>query len=134
VKDLIEFLRALLDEDEQIARAATGGPWHVDGRSVMHSGPPTSASSEQWGRTIVADVGAYDGNRPTQADAAHIARWDPTRALAEVALKRQMLEGHEQNVHRCEWGDHVIGDQCVVQRRIAAVYADRAGFKPEWRL
>ncbi|MGW6416030.1 DUF6221 family protein [Streptomyces sp. NPDC055055] len=71
--DLIAFLRARLDEDEQTARAAKPGPWHTDGGDV-YARDRTDAV-----------VGHTDS-------AEHIARHNPARVMAEVYSKRQLLD------------------------------------------
>jgi hypothetical protein len=87
---LIEFLRTRLDEDERIARAAVGRRW----RAV-----PASDRGEELEEAYVLDeesqyiVGLADtpDTGATCDDAAHIARHDPARVLAEVDAKRRTL-------------------------------------------
>jgi hypothetical protein len=55
------------------------------------------------------------------------------RMPAEVALKRRLLEGHDAPVHRCAWGDFAIDDDCYMRRQIAEVYADRPGYREDWK-
>jgi hypothetical protein len=69
--DVIEFLRARLDEDERIA-STTDGDGEVE-----------------W----FADV-ARDRHHEMPAVGKHIDRWLPSRVLAEVAAKRAILEIH----------------------------------------
>jgi len=118
--NLVEFLRARLDEDEQAARAATAGPWYVD-------------DIDQELRT--ADVYAADG-RVTSAytepccsveDATHIARHDPARVLAEVDAKRRILERHSS----CD--DTSFGEPCEDLRLLALPYSDHPDYRQEWR-
>lgn len=63
--ELVDFLRARLDEDEEVAKAASGDLGNV-----------------------LSQVEYLDGT--TQADERHIARHDPARVLAEVEAKRQL--------------------------------------------
>jgi hypothetical protein len=58
----------------------------------------------------------------------------PERMLREVALKRQLLEGHT-GTHRCAWGDHADDrrENCAMQRKIAAVYSNHADYDEGWR-
>lgn len=83
-------LRAGLDEDERVAQAcaegtglqAVGLTWHVwDGAGVR----------DEHDATVVYDEGA-----PTAAEAAHIARNDPARALRDIAARRRILAAYEE--------------------------------------
>lgn len=90
MNDLVEFIRAQLDEDERVARAAG---WH---RYI-------------WELGIVYGTVIATGNRKTVAhgcqeyDADHIARHDPARALREVDAKRRILELHAPEKRRGLW-------------------------------
>jgi hypothetical protein len=65
--DLVAFLRARLDEDEQGARAVTANGW--------------------------ANIGPHPADsRPV---AQHIFRHDPARVLREVEAKRRIIDGLE---------------------------------------
>ncbi|MFS0697768.1 DUF6221 family protein [Streptomyces nitrosporeus] len=99
--DLVQFLRARLDEDEQAARAAAEPEQWVE----LNRTPQTSWSVEYWAdpdRAAVVAEGssAYPVVVTTQgmeeadaeARAAHIARHDPTRVLAEIDAKQRLIE------------------------------------------
>lgn len=103
VDELVAFLRARLDEDEQVARRAceyAEAEWRLDeefGETVLWWPPEPHVAenerrhglpvvSDQWrGQTI-----ASGGERI----APHVARHDPARILAEVEAKRGMLKLH----------------------------------------
>ncbi|MEV8623389.1 DUF6221 family protein [Streptomyces sp. NPDC051079] len=93
--DLVEFLTARLDEDEQAARAATDGPWAAWQRSTLRGlGDLLHA---------VTTPGQAPGARASIAtaswlDAEHIARHDPARVLAEVDAKRRILASYTEAV------------------------------------
>ena len=94
--DLVAFLRARLDEDEQTARAATPGPWRHSPDKHWRK-PGTSwfeeavfAGPAGSGATCIAGTGETD-DQQSMADAAHIARHDPARVLAEVDAMRRTL-------------------------------------------
>jgi hypothetical protein len=82
VDDLVQFLRARLDEDEALALEAPQGPWHI-GNAVDPTKP--------------CNVHTFPGARPV-ADglnwlvAEHIARHDPAHVLAEVEAKRRIVD------------------------------------------
>ncbi|MEV7154882.1 DUF6221 family protein [Streptomyces misionensis] len=116
--DLVEFLRARLDEDEQVARAAAGRNW-LDGdgwlmNEDMH----------------IAEV----GDRPTLV---HIAAHDPARVLREVEAGRRLIRAHAKWCEgRCEAKYPEGGFDAAHYWNIkvrAEVYSDRPGYRPEWR-
>lgn len=116
--DLVAFVRARIDEDEQAARAATPGPWRWDGDRF--EGEPTPEGANEWGdqgpdlvtvagtprrdeagswfepEAIVISAFGYDTSAVLvkRADAEHIARHDPARVLREVEAKRRIIGEH----------------------------------------
>ncbi|WP_282695483.1 DUF6221 family protein [Streptomyces sp. CC208A] len=72
--DLVQFLRARLDEDEQTARAAGGEPW-TDEEGFVDADPWFELPNEL---------------------AAHALRHDPARVLAEVDAKRKLLDRYDR--------------------------------------
>jgi hypothetical protein len=75
-EELVAFLRACLDEDEQVART-----------SAANDGPDWTDSGE----TVFASMSGFYVCDAANGDREHIARWDPARVLAEVDVKREML-------------------------------------------
>jgi hypothetical protein len=136
VDDLVTWLRAQLDEDERAARAATAGPWwHNPGKAWL-----SPEAFEAFDRTKGEEFVGY-GESPfsgciattgpashaqSMADAEHIARHDPARVLAEVDAKRRILDGHAMETHWCPMGDGIL-------RVLALPYADRPGYRNEWK-
>jgi hypothetical protein len=85
MSDLIEFLRARLDEEAEVARAAminSGGEW----AQVDPVRAPCRVEDTTRGYVVVNDDGWT-----TSEQAAHIARHDPARVLAEVEAKRRII-------------------------------------------
>lgn len=162
--ELVDFLRARLDEDEAVARAATPGPWWYNpGKQWLDP-----EAFEKYDLAKGEEFVGYGGPHPftgavcatgpashsqSMADAAHIARAaDPARVLAEVDAKRRLLEallGEGHAVLRpggstqvycdadygtdsaCECGrDERVGQYL---RLLALPYADRPGYRDEWR-
>jgi len=85
VDELVAFLRAALDRDEQVAREAAGGDgaWSVQTYDL---------GTEVWirqtdGFSLITAEGGLDRD-----SAEHVARWDPARVLAEVQAKRRILD------------------------------------------
>lgn len=118
--DLIEFLRACIDEDESKALAAGNRRWLVEDNTISLWPDHEDDGFMRW---------------PTRADARHAANWDPTRVLREVESNRQLLEQFRLR------GDSV---RQVVQpatggvwddllRMLALRYDDREGYREEWR-
>lgn len=156
MNDLVQFLTACLDEDERIARAATPGPWSDQGGYVTDVGP------DGLPRVQVTDYGTQDGepeedNPQGRADSAHIAVWDPARVLREIDAKRQIIRLHEITVEKtrvtpfdpytgernpdeydvtcaiCGWVSDDRTSACLTLRLLALPYADRPGYREEWR-
>lgn len=131
--DLVEFLRARLDEDEQAARAAGDGPWTVRDHTA-----DTVAIYDSRREPVV-----YDEGRPSSDQMEHIARHDPARVLAEVDAKRRIIDLYEPY----HWHgpaaptspnprDHVEDIEacrtCVTNRLLALPYRDHPDYRPEW--
>lgn len=98
---IIEFLAARLAEDETAARAATPGPWSHNPGKMWLPGESfirweTARGEEFVGygtspyRGCIAATGQASDHE-AMCNARHIARHDPSRVLADVAARRQML-------------------------------------------
>lgn len=119
VDDLIAFLRARLDEDEQEATAASPGPW--------------KANAEQDEVLAVDDIEvatgfALSGNQ-LRATVRHIVRHDPTRVLREVEAKRELINWVLRWPLRPAPPSSVDG----VLERLALAYVDHPDYRNEWR-
>jgi hypothetical protein len=64
----------------------------------------------------------------------HIARYDPERICLEIEAKRRSLARHARcaNGEGCCSGRTVGREYCDDMADLAAPYAEKAGFKPEW--
>lgn len=148
--DLVQWLGQQLDEDERIAKAATDGPWHVD-----HELYPESINAAD-GVQVIAG-GRWGGEASvfeSTEDALHIARHDPARVLREIDAKRRMLARHHaapvppgsewaEEYPYCAAHAYKAADDTVVYpvelkncldlRDLAAPYANRPGYREEWR-
>ena len=82
--DLVAFLNARLDEDEQQARAA------ISGQVDWENGWGESKTPGFPGVGIVPHVGRIHED----VQAAHVAKWNPARVLADVEAKRRILAEH----------------------------------------
>lgn len=122
--DLLAFLRAQLDEDERVARAATVGPWEWGPSPTAKLTWGVSGSDVPFGGWILR---VNDAGCPSTHDAQHIANWDPARVLAEVEAKRQLLSWAMTWLERdcAPWNADAI-------RLLAQPYAGRDGWREEW--
>jgi hypothetical protein len=145
--DLVAFVRACLDDDERVARAATPGPWRLD--AGLRLPEQIDVVSVDY-FTVCEDL--------EDTDAVHIARHDPVRVLADIKAKRAILELHDGE-HYCPelktgvyphdwpsaapWGsageawrhassEHFEGP-CPTLRLLAQPFAGKEGFREEWR-
>jgi hypothetical protein len=136
VSELVEFLRARFDEDEQMARAAGGDTWRVRGDHEM-------------ARCVVegTEMIIYDEGGHNEHDAAHIAR-----VLRDVEAKRQILALHPVGLQPAKDGDiddrstwkpccescqvGVVDDgdwPCETLRLLSLPYIDHPEYCDEWR-
>lgn len=112
---LVEFLRARLDEDEALAREAPPGPWLI-GNAV----DPTQPCSVH---TFPGVRFVADGLNWLVAE--HIARQNPARVLAEVAVKRRMIDDTWGGPgHQDMWDHHM--------RLLALPYRTHPDYRSEW--
>ncbi|MFI2663254.1 DUF6221 family protein [Micromonospora carbonacea] len=110
--NLITWLPAQLDDDERVARQLIASPG---------------------GFYIEAETEDTD----LMAAGAHVHRWSPARALAEVEAKRRIIDLHPAAGLRSapeSCGSCVsYPGPCDTLRLLALPYADRPGYREEWR-
>lgn len=123
--DLVVFLRARLAEDEQVARGVSTGPnvpekwtavqyregvrpWRIDGQCSL---------------VVEAVCGP---------DAAHIARHDPARVLAEVEWKSALVDLCANVMSGREVTGFAPGNAWTIMTRMANSYRDHPDWKPYW--
>jgi len=122
VNALTDFLLARIADDEAAARAAVGSSsveWQADRYRVIFGG--------EW---EVADANVQT--------AAHIARHDPARVLAECEAKRRIVEDlalpYIAERRRLMNGQPSWGDEHPTLLLLLALpYADHPDMRPEWR-
>jgi hypothetical protein len=109
VTDLVEFLRARLDEDERVARQHHLTNWHFDGIK----------------NHIVNDDGVTVAIVRTTQE--HIQRHDPARVLREVEAKRRIIDLADSL-------GYVTNDaEPAILAALALPYADHPDYREEWR-
>jgi Family of unknown function (DUF6221) len=117
---IVEFLEARLTEDELAANAATDASpeWqaYYDYRDVK----------DLDGHFVVQ----ADSHHPTTAQAAHIARHSPARALRECEAKRAIIA---EFLRRDALGD-LPGRSAVEDtlKTISTVYSSHQDYDPAW--
>lgn len=126
---LAAFLLARIAEDEAVASSAgsqSEGEWR---RGMADEG--IWIASAAW-YTIVAPDGEM-----TPEEAQHIARFDPTRVLAECAAKRRIVANgvrSDRSANDDEWNMGYSDAHYDGLRILAAVYADHPDFDPSWAI
>ncbi|MFZ3473109.1 DUF6221 family protein [Streptomyces sp. 4.24] len=156
--DLVQFLRARLDEDEEAAQKAAAlcgchpaapswtfrdGDEETDGRILIHDDPhpvllgKRRRLARRWNRSC-------DGLFAAQ----HIVRHDPARVLTEVDAKRRLLAVHQRDTRysfsgciTCDAGENSCGCMggsayeypCETLRLLALPYADHPDYRQEWK-
>ncbi|WP_433254472.1 DUF6221 family protein [Streptosporangium sp. CA-135522] len=143
--DLIAFLAARLDEDEQTARLASevyGKSWWWNPSWGLVKGMPDNdgeaTSIFSIGEETVAEVWSEVG--------PHIARHDPDRVLRDINAKRAIIDEHPATTGRdgtrpvrptCPTCSQSVqeGDPypCRMLRLLLLPYADHPDYRQEWK-
>lgn len=155
--DLVAFLRARLDEDEEVARLADAvdpAPWHED----VGEGTYTNQRDGIDGVGLVRaadNVGLWDREQSgtlsmAAVTAIHIARHDPGAALREIEAKRRLVGNHvaDDKGHcrtcahwKSDWIDGFkverlsyegVRSPCLTLRLMALPYAGHPEYRQEW--
>ena len=130
--DLVDFIRARLDEDEQVARAA-----HYEGQRWLSEEEDVC----RWPDDELVHVA--DRKR----DARHIAQWEPARVLRDVEAKRRVVEAlgiAERNVDEvrrtaADYGFVRVAESArdallYAVRLLASAHAGHPDYRAEWAL
>lgn len=142
MSDLIEFLCARLDEDEQIARAALcDDPRYLTDDEATADNGVWQTSTHPHDECVVRGAGIviYDEGGHTAEQARHIARNDPARVLAEVDAKRRILDAAEGSFDAYDedpYDETRTADSSTFEwilRVLALPYADHPDYREEWR-
>ncbi|ACU71828.1 hypothetical protein Caci_2919 [Catenulispora acidiphila DSM 44928] len=150
--DIVEFIKAQMAVDEQLALATTPvpvpGSWRaaqdkhaaddaplslIQGRDEDEFHDPDNIGYS-YGNPVI--VHAADWQDEAEANLRHIERHDPASVLADVKAKRELLrhaaELREVAALTETW---LLMDAAVgIERALVAAYAGRPGFKTEWSL
>lgn len=144
--ELVQWLRVQLDADDRLARQACGDDGWVVGERAL-CGCCVDIRSGKGALVCTLD----------DRDAPHIAEWDPARVLREADAKRQVLGRYDKAGQAVEELSarrnllHARGEDVLmvelglesaihgrdalagVLRLLALPYADRPGYREEWR-
>ena len=122
VDDLVMWLRAQLDEDERVAqrvRSETEGTWAWTYRNV-HA-VKTDGTTEPIAST------------DTGAQAVYFGLWNPDRVLAEVDAKQRIVDSFAASTEPLTARTAEKAVARMVLKLLALPYADRPGYRDEWR-
>lgn len=153
MSDIAAFLTARLDEDEQVARDATPGPWladYGDDDEVYTMSDPvrtSEANPDVCDYAVIRYIRGGARDR-TEANMVYIARHDPARVLADIAAKRRILARHRNfdfpfNPDGDGPGDYAWTAHCDCcsqpwpcpdLRDLASQFADHPDYKEAWTL
>lgn len=149
---LVEWLKAQLDADEQLAKAAAddGRGYGIAYDEPVHWLNSDSSVHTDGGSGAAIAVGGY-GCGVGDAVADHMARWDPQGVLDDIAAKRRQIGNHKADDKGCcrtcahwtsDWVDGFKVDRlayegvtapCLTLRLLALPYADRPGYDESWK-
>lgn len=130
--DLVEWLRAQFDDDERLALAwpADQRSWdeYGDRRLDYASGAGEEVSAVNVKASAVLGWERIYVKRDGIGLSRHIVRHDPARVLCDIDARRQIVERY---AWLREHGD--TGGMAWVLPLLALPYADRPGYREEWR-
>jgi len=117
---LLEFLQARLTEDELTALAA------IEGSAMWRSSLAYRDVKDDDGHYVIA----ADRQHPSVEQAAHIARHNPARVLADVEGKRLVIADYL----RLDASGDVLERGAVENalRHLARAYSDHPDYNPSW--
>lgn len=136
---LTEFLLARIAEDEEAARVAarcSSWDWTAHGSILLYLDADRNAEP----------LGQVENYRQDDA-LRHIARYGPTRVLAECEAKRRIADMHTSDAtwdggeecaqcsfHEAYEGFNDVSETfpCTTLRLLALPYADHPSFDPAW--
>lgn len=137
--DLVAWLREQIDAEERdallipgagyqparwTAHRVPGGEWS----EIRQHDLPGGAGEGVWEEVSTAGLMVWGRNEDE-----HVTRWSPSRIVAEVAAKRRLVDLHDfDGAHEClgYTGPTAI---CMTLRLLALPYADRPGYRADWR-
>lgn len=128
VDNLVEWLRAQLDEDERLARRVADR-YRIRNEDREDNGRP------YWPLpSVVANLRDRGRDPDIAAGLDLIEAYGPKRVLDEVAAQRAILQLATDLLDEAfEWENHHATDARCIVKLLALPYADRPGCRDEWR-
>jgi hypothetical protein len=140
---LTEFLLERIDEDCEVAYGGAPSPWSEGGSELFIATGQRQVLDKHGHLTALCYYGGTYG---------HVLRFDPTRVMAELEAKRQVVNLHPHHPagpHPFDWSSCQIyfGGQCAragncmtcrtegpcpTIRLLATPYAGHPEYLPEW--
>jgi hypothetical protein len=114
VTELVDFLKARLDEDERTARG------------TMWEGSGNKADWEEIASATL-EIGVEVIHTNDRMVNRHVARWDPARVLAEVDAKRRILDTYEAFLD-----ESLTAGLDVALHLLALPYDQHPDYRQEW--
>ncbi|MGY0023733.1 DUF6221 family protein [Streptomyces sp. YJ-C3] len=125
--DLAQWLGDQLDEDERIARATE---WCA-GTRTFNGWDAARTDEYEW---EVRSRNAVIASGLNEEFVHHIVAHDPARVLREIEAKREIIR--QADLYLCDSGPgcgYRTKHGHSVLRLLALPYADRPGYREEWR-
>lgn len=128
--NITAFLLARIAEDEAIARAAgevAAPPWRWAYLAHPYKYGLVGRHPVQPRLDALVVPSKYPDAYPDKATAAHIARWDPARLLAECEAKRRIVDRCGGSLES-DCGEYERAFALTVLRELATPYADHPDY------
>jgi hypothetical protein len=134
--DLAAWLLERIGEDERRARGLRGPTWSIA------ASPPRAWGDDEVDTELLAGgkpIARFNDEYGGYLNALHVEHWDPARALAECEAKRSIIWARHGALAIAEVSpldpraQGVMAAFDLALRRMALVYANRSGYREEWR-
>lgn len=125
--NIVEFIEARIDEDEQAARAARPGPWIADG---WGDGPKIGDSNLM----VPVRGGGPSADFIPDEDSEHIARHDPARALRQCKALRATVKILERLSEPVAMPWYVSPKAEEALEEIASIWSEHSDYQQDWSI
>lgn len=125
--EMFAFWKARLDEDKQTASEACHG---LNGEWTTSGSYPVSVADVPRGANVFDEAVAFDEGAPSDAQAEHIARHDPARALRSTHAARKRFTALSDAI---EAGHDAYDLAAGLLSYELLPYADHQDYQESWR-